>query len=89
MPRGDPAGEPIRAALADVIQSTGLTQAVLAERSGVGQSTLSAILTGARADQRAATVARLARAASLSPTTLGKLLYSALEAAENNSEKYP
>ena len=69
--------------MAELIRKDGRTQVQLAEASGVGQSTISAILTATRTDLRAEAVAKLGKALGVSPTAMGRLLYESV--AENNS----
>ena len=75
----------IRSRFADLIRESGRSQVELSRASGVGQSTISSILTGQRTDLRAEVVARLGLALGLSPTALGRELYAGIE-AEKNSE---
>lgn len=81
----------IRQRVADLIAADGRPQTDLAAAAGVGQKTVSAIVTGSRSDLRAEVVARIGRAVGLSPTALGRLLYDAFPApspgGENNPDK--
>lgn len=79
----------IRDRVAELIRSADRPQNALSRESGVGQSTISSILSGERSDLRAEVVARLARACGLSPTALGRLLYESIPAPEKSSEKIP
>ena len=70
-----PQDTPIRQRIASLIGQSGRTQRDVADAAGVSPQRLSAIMTGDRADLRADTVTRLARALGLSAAALGKLLY--------------
>lgn len=67
----------IRQYLADLLGAAlrTRTQKEFALSAGISQQTLSAIITGERADLRADAVARIARELGLSPTALGRLMY--------------
>lgn len=72
----------IRQRVAELIEAN-RPQKRLAEAAGVPQSLLSSIVTGARADLRADTVARIARACGLTPEALGTLLYECVAGKAN------
>lgn len=67
----------LRQRVADLIRTDPRSQVEISRAAGVGVRTVSAIVTGDRADLRADVVARLGRALGLTPTALGKLLYEA------------